>query len=263
MLGAGVRAPRWRPGPRTHRDSRTHDRDDGPERADRRGWERDELARLASSFNHMLAALDESLATQRLLVAGRVPRLRTPSPASPRTSNTSATAPRIPARGATPGYCTRSSEQLEELRLRIADLVDLARRTSQTRASTPHGRLRRSTRWSPRPSIALVGTSPRCGSSSHLEPTLRPRRSHPYRPPRAIGICWTTPRSTAISGVPSRSHVRDGHGSRSATTVPASTGRSPARVRSILPRERHAQDDPARVWASRSSSRSPSPTGER
>jgi two-component system, OmpR family, sensor histidine kinase MprB len=86
---------------------------------------RDELGRLGTSFNTMLAALDESQQAQRQLVSDASHELRTPL-TSLRTNV------EVLARGGLPDDDRRNaladvSSQLEELTVLITDVVDLAR----------------------------------------------------------------------------------------------------------------------------------------
>jgi two-component system sensor histidine kinase MprB len=100
---------------------------------------RDELARLAAAFNDMLAALDESLAAQRRLVADASHELRTPL-TSLRTNVEvlAADAGRLsdPDRARLAHDITQQIEELTDL---VADLVELGRGAEPTAATEPLG----------------------------------------------------------------------------------------------------------------------------
>jgi len=90
----------------------------------------DEVARLATSFNHMLVALDHSRSRQRQLVADAGHELRTPL-TSLRTNiellgQADAGGPDLPP-GARAELLTDVSAQIEELSQLVGDLVELAR----------------------------------------------------------------------------------------------------------------------------------------
>jgi two-component system, OmpR family, sensor histidine kinase MprB len=91
---------------------------------------RDELARLAVSFNTMLAALERSLVAQRQLVADASHELRTPLTSLRTNVEVLADADRLP-----PGDRERLLgdvvAQLEELTALVGDLIDLAREEEQ------------------------------------------------------------------------------------------------------------------------------------
>ena len=94
---------------------------------------RDEVARLATSFNEMLEALDRSRVQQRQLVADAGHELRTPL-TSLRTNIEVLAAPGRDARRATASACSPTRvAQLEELTVLVGDLVELAREDH------PHG----------------------------------------------------------------------------------------------------------------------------
>ncbi len=90
------------------------------------GRSNDELARLAGSFNTMLAALDGARAAQRQLVADASHELRTPLTAVRTSIEALAGAPDLPA-GERARVLAATQVQLEDLSLLIGDLVDLAR----------------------------------------------------------------------------------------------------------------------------------------
>ena len=85
----------------------------------------DELGRLGSSFNTMLAALEESQQSQRQLVADASHELRTPL-TSLRTNVELLARGRLPAEERTKALADVST-QLEELTVLVTDVVDLAR----------------------------------------------------------------------------------------------------------------------------------------
>jgi two-component system sensor histidine kinase MprB len=86
----------------------------------------DELARMARSFNTMLAALDGARAAQRQLVADASHELRTPLTAVRTSIEALAGAPDLPAAERT-RVLDATRVQLEDLSLLIGDLIDLAR----------------------------------------------------------------------------------------------------------------------------------------
>ena len=86
----------------------------------------DELARLARSFNTMLAALDGARAAQRQLVADASHELRTPLTAVRTSIEALAGAPDLPAHERA-RVLAATQAQLEDLSVLIGDLVDLAR----------------------------------------------------------------------------------------------------------------------------------------
>ncbi|MDO8188248.1 HAMP domain-containing sensor histidine kinase [Conexibacter sp. JD483] len=90
------------------------------------GGSTDELARLAGSFNTMLAALDGARSAQRQLVADASHELRTPLTAVRTSIEALAGAPDLPA-GERARVLAATQAQLEDLSLLIGDLVDLAR----------------------------------------------------------------------------------------------------------------------------------------
>jgi two-component system sensor histidine kinase MprB len=97
----------------------------------------DELARMARSFNTMLAALDGARAAQRQLVADASHELRTPLTAV-RTSIEALAGARgsaVPA-GDRARVLATAQAQLEDLSVLVGDLVDLAR-PSEPAASAP------------------------------------------------------------------------------------------------------------------------------
>ncbi|HEV7774783.1 MAG TPA: HAMP domain-containing sensor histidine kinase [Conexibacter sp.] len=88
----------------------------------------DELARMARSFNTMLAALDGARAAQRQLVADASHELRTPLTAVRTSVEALARAPAdgVPAAERRQALATAQA-QLEDLSVLVGDLVDLAR----------------------------------------------------------------------------------------------------------------------------------------
>ncbi len=90
------------------------------------GGSNDELARLAGSFNTMLAALDGARAAQRQLVADASHELRTPLTAVRTSIEALAGAPDLPAPERA-RVLAATQVQLEDLSVLIGDLVDLAR----------------------------------------------------------------------------------------------------------------------------------------
>jgi two-component system sensor histidine kinase MprB len=92
------------------------------------GGSDDELARMARSFNTMLAALDGARAAQRQLVADASHELRTPLTAVRTSVEALARAPAdgVPATERAQALTTAQA-QLEDLSVLVGDLVDLAR----------------------------------------------------------------------------------------------------------------------------------------
>lgn len=86
----------------------------------------DELARMARSFNTMLAALDGARAAQRQLVADASHELRTPLTAARTSIEALGRAPDLPAEERT-RVLDAARVQLEDLSLLVSDLIDLAR----------------------------------------------------------------------------------------------------------------------------------------
>jgi two-component system sensor histidine kinase MprB len=87
---------------------------------------RDELSRLATSFNGMLAALEESTRAQRQLVADASHELRTPLTSLRTNIEVLASDRALPA-GERSKLLTDVVEQLGEMTTLIAELIDLAR----------------------------------------------------------------------------------------------------------------------------------------
>ena len=92
---------------------------------------RDELSRLAASFNTMLAALEESTRAQRQLVADASHELRTPL-TSVRTNIEVLASDRELPPGERSRLLTDVVEQLGEMTTLIAELIELARTEQQT-----------------------------------------------------------------------------------------------------------------------------------
>ncbi|ADB48663.1 sensor histidine kinase [Conexibacter woesei] len=86
----------------------------------------DELARMATSFNTMLAALDGARAAQRQLVSDASHELRTPLTAVRTSIEALAGAPDLPA-AERARVLDAARVQLEDLSVLVGDLVDLAR----------------------------------------------------------------------------------------------------------------------------------------
>ncbi len=103
-------------------------------RIDVRG--RDELARLAASFNTMLAALERSVAAQRQLVADASHELRTPLTSLRTNIEVLARQDALPA-VERERLLRDVVVQLEELTELVADVVELARGTEPARAHEP------------------------------------------------------------------------------------------------------------------------------
>jgi two-component system sensor histidine kinase MprB len=92
---------------------------------------RDELSRLAGSFNTMLGALQESSRAQRQLVADASHELRTPLTSLRTNIEVLASERTLPA-GERERLLTDVVEQLTEMTTLIAELIDLARGEQQT-----------------------------------------------------------------------------------------------------------------------------------
>jgi two-component system sensor histidine kinase MprB len=92
---------------------------------------RDELSRLATSFNGMLAALEESTRAQRQLVADASHELRTPLTSLRTNIEVLASDRALPA-GERSKLLTDVVEQLGEMTTLIAELIELARAEQQT-----------------------------------------------------------------------------------------------------------------------------------
>ena len=86
----------------------------------------DELARLASSFNTMLAALESSARSQRQLVSDASHELRTPLTSLRTNIEVLARDEKLPT-GEREGLLRDVTEQLEEMTMLVAELVELAR----------------------------------------------------------------------------------------------------------------------------------------
>jgi two-component system sensor histidine kinase MprB len=93
-------------------------------RIDERG--RDELARLATSFNTMLAALESSARSQRQLVSDASHELRTPLTSLRTNIEVLARDETLPA-GERESLLRDVTQQLEEMTVLVAELVELAR----------------------------------------------------------------------------------------------------------------------------------------
>jgi two-component system sensor histidine kinase MprB len=94
---------------------------------------KDELSRLATSFNTMLAALEESTRAQRQLVADASHELRTPL-TSVRTNIEVLASDRALPAGERSRLLSDVVEQLSEMTTLIAELIELARAEQQTAA---------------------------------------------------------------------------------------------------------------------------------
>jgi two-component system sensor histidine kinase MprB len=94
------------------------------------GGRNDELGRLATSFNRMLAALEGSVEAQRRLVADASHELRTPLTSLRTNVAVLERAPKLPAAERRKVLADIDSE-LEELSRLVADVVDLARNGEQ------------------------------------------------------------------------------------------------------------------------------------
>jgi len=92
---------------------------------------RDELSRLAASFNTMLGALEESSRAQRQLVADASHELRTPLTSLRTNIEVLASERALPA-GERERLLTDVVEQLTEMTTLISELIDLARGEQQT-----------------------------------------------------------------------------------------------------------------------------------
>ena len=92
---------------------------------------RDELSRLAGSFNAMLAALEESSRAQRQLVADASHELRTPLTSLRTNIEVLASERKLPA-GERERLLTDVVDQLTEMTTLISGLIDLARGEQQT-----------------------------------------------------------------------------------------------------------------------------------
>ena len=163
----------------------------------------DELARLASSFNHMLAALDESLASQRRLVADASHELRTPLTSVRTNIEILERQPDLPLEERR-RVLHDVVGQLEELSVLVADLVDLAR-NSETEPELTDVRLDEV--------VATAvdrarGHRPEVRFEAHLEPTLV--RGAPDRLLRAIGNLLDNAAKYSDLGGAVEIDVRDG-----------------------------------------------------
>ncbi len=186
------------------------------ERIDVRG--RDELSRLAGSFNSMLGALEDSTRSQRQLVADASHELRTPLTSLRTNIEVLAGGRQLPD-GERKRLLHDVVEQLGEMTTLIAELIELARGEQQV-AEPEEVRLDlvaadRRGAGTPQPTaVTFVTTS-----------TSRSSTAFPRRSSARSRTCSTTRRSgarrTARSTLPSAT-VR----SRSATTAPASTRRT-------------------------------------
>lgn len=113
----------------TETAERVTDTRDLSERIDVRG--RDEISRLAASFNTMLAALEESTRAQRQLVADASHELRTPL-TSVRTNIEVLASDRVLPSGERSRLLADVVEQLSEMTTLIAELIELARAEQTT-----------------------------------------------------------------------------------------------------------------------------------
>jgi two-component system sensor histidine kinase MprB len=112
----------------TETSERVTETGDLSQRIDARG--QDELSRLASSFNTMLSALEESTRAQRQLVADASHELRTPLTSLRTNIEVLASGHRLPAEERK-RLLTDVVEQLGEMTLLIAELIELARGEQQ------------------------------------------------------------------------------------------------------------------------------------
>ncbi len=180
---------------------------------------RDELSRLATSFNTMLAALEESTRAQRQLVADASHELRTPL-TSLRTNIEVLASDRALPEEERERLLSDVVEQLEEMTTLIAELIELARAEQQAAqpedvrldllAADALERARRN-----RPGVAF-------------RPTLEESVVHgvPATIERAIGNLLDNAAKWSPPGGEVEVDVRDGRGRRSATTGRASPTRT-------------------------------------
>ena len=112
----------------TETSERVTETGDLSQRIDARG--QDELSRLASSFNSMLSALEDSTRAQRQLVADASHELRTPLTSLRTNIEVLASGRRLPAEERK-RLLTDVVEQLGEMTLLIAELIELARGEQQ------------------------------------------------------------------------------------------------------------------------------------
>ncbi len=121
---------------------------------------RDELGRLATSFNSMLSALQRSLDAQRRLVSDASHELRTPLASLRLNAELLAAHPEMPA-AERAEILDRVTGQVAELSRLVASVTDLARGESRCRRTA---RGSGSTRWRPRPWTRPGGTGRRRSS---------------------------------------------------------------------------------------------------
>ena len=212
---------------------------------------RDELARLARSFNATLDALEQSVEAQRQLVADASHELRTPIASLRANIQTLEHSERLPAHELEALRADIVSE-LDELTALVADIVELAR-GDQAR--------RRGGRRAPRRDRAGGGVT---------RARARTRRGHVRARGRADGGARRARAHPARGGQPGgqRAQVEPGRGRRGdrparrradrARPRPGLRRRRPAaRVRALLPRRRTRAAGPARAWGWRSCARPP------
>ncbi len=151
---------------------------------------RDELSRLAASFNSMLAALEESTRAQRQLVADASHELRTPLTSLRTNIEVLASDRALPA-GDRGRLLSDVVEQLGEMTTLIAELIELARAEQHT-AEPEDVRLDLVAR---EPSSALGATTRRsCSPRSSRSPWSTGFRR---RSSALSGTCSTTPQNGA------------------------------------------------------------------
>jgi two-component system sensor histidine kinase MprB len=118
----------------TEASEKVADTRDLSERIDAEG--RDELSRLAGSFNSMLGALEESTRSQRQLVADASHELRTPLTSLRTNIEVLATERELPP-GERHRLLTDVVEQLGEMTTLISELIELARAEQQQASDAP------------------------------------------------------------------------------------------------------------------------------
>ena len=232
-------------GPPADRDDRVGHRDRETSRNESSRPSEDELGRLASSFNTMLAALEESSRAQRQLVADASHELRTPL-TSLRTNI------EVLARGDKLARRTRERlledvvEQIGEMTSLIGELIELARgergeessrgraprpdrrRSRGARAAEPARRLLRRPTSRSRPSTAR---RPRSSARLRTCSTTRPSGARPAARSRSASVPARSPSVTTAPGSPRRtcptsSTASTARGPPAACRAPGSASRS-------------------------------------
>ena len=215
---------------------------------------KDELSRLASTFNTMLGALEDSARAQRQLVSDASHELRTPLTSLRTNIEVLARDEALPA-GEREQLLRDVTEQLTEMTALIAELVELAR-GDQAPVEPEDVRLDLVT-------ADAIERTRRNRPGVSFEPDLQESMIRGVPVERSSGrsrTCSTTRRSGARRTAQIEVTVRDGELTVRDHGPGIDSGGPALRLRPLLPRAVGARACPARGSGSRSSGRWPRPT---